>query len=49
MTLPMTETARLLEPGFSVADAGYPDFTLKDGTLTVEFTDWQERRVRVRF
>ena len=45
----MTETATLLEPGFSVADAGYPSFTLNSGILLLEFIDWQARSVRVRF
>jgi hypothetical protein len=45
----MSESAKLLEPGFSVADAEYPKFALRDGILTLEFVDWQKRRVHVRF
>lgn len=45
----MAETAKLLEPGFSVADAEYPRFALRDGTFSLEFVDWRERQVHVRF
>ena len=45
----MAESARLLEPAFSVSDAEYPQFALRDGRLVLEFVDWQERSVRVRF
>ena len=45
----MSESAKLLEPEFSVADAEYPKFALRDGRLVLEFVDWQERSVRVRF
>src|SRR5262245_11581230 len=45
----MSEIAKMLHPGFSVADAEYPRFALRDGTLTLEFTDWQKRDVHVRF
>ena len=45
----MTETATLLQPPFSVADASYPNFSLRDGQLILEFVDWRERPVHVRF
>jgi len=45
----MSESAKLIEPGFSVADAEYPKFALRDGRLILEFVDWQEQEVRVRF
>src|SRR5262245_37424374 len=45
----MNETAAILEPGFSVADAAYPAFCLRNGEVLLEFTDWRERKVRVRF
>ena len=45
----MPETAKLLQPDFSTADAEYPEFFLRDGVLVLEFTDWRERAVRVRF
>lgn len=43
------EKAIVLNPGFSVADAEYPDFTLKHDTLVVEFVDAREIPVRVSF
>jgi hypothetical protein len=45
----MGEHAHLLEPGFSVADAEYPSFVLKDGVLVLEFIDWRRHRIRVVF
>ena len=45
----MSETAKLLKPAFSTADAENPSFTLRDGTLALEFVDWQKRSVHVRF
>jgi hypothetical protein len=45
----MSESATLLEPGFSTADAGYPSFGLRDGVLVLEFIDWRERPISVRF
>ena len=45
----MSESAKLLQPGFSVADAEYPKFALQNGVLILEFLDWQESMVRVRF
>jgi hypothetical protein len=45
----MSESAKLLEPGFSTADAEYPDFALRDGVLRVEFQDWREQPILVEF
>jgi hypothetical protein len=45
----MSEKAAMLEPGFSVADATYPTFRLRDGEVVLEFTDWRDRPVRIRF
>lgn len=45
----MSERAAMLEPGFSVADATYPAFSLRDGDVVLEFADWRARSVRVRF
>jgi hypothetical protein len=45
----LMEKAIVLNPGFSVADAEYPDFTLKHDTLVVEFVDAREIPVRVSF
>jgi hypothetical protein len=42
----MGETATRLEPGFSVADATYPAFSLRDGEVLLEFEDWRERSLR---
>jgi len=38
-----------LDPGFSTADAEYPELHAVAGTLRVRFTDWQERVVTVQF
>ena len=45
----MSETAKLLQPDFSTADAEHPALALRDGLLLLEFTDWREQPVRVRF
>lgn len=45
----MAEIAKLLEPGFSTVDAEFPRFEFREGTLTLDFLDWQERAVRVWF
>lgn len=45
----MTEIAVRLYPGFTTADAEYPSFSFKDGTLDLEFLDWKEEPVSVRF
>jgi hypothetical protein len=45
----LPETARVLEPGFSTADAECPQFSLRDGVLTVEFESWEGHRLTVRF
>ncbi len=39
----------LLNPGFSTADAEYPEVHAVAGTLRVRFKDWQERYVEVQF
>ena len=38
-----------LDPGFSTADAEYPELHAAAGTLRVSFTDWQQRVVAVQF
>jgi hypothetical protein len=45
----MTEIARLIETDFSTADAEYPNFSLRNGLLVLDFVDWREWPVRVRF
>ena len=45
----MAETAKLLQPGFSTADAEYPDLTLNDGVLRLEFREWTEQVIVVEF
>lgn len=45
----MTESAKLLDPGFSTADAEYPDFALRDSRLRVRFSDWRKQLVVVEF
>lgn len=42
----MPETAVLLEPGFSTADAEYPDFALQGNTLFLDFVGWHGQHVR---
>jgi hypothetical protein len=45
----MNEFFRPIEPGFSVTDAGYPTFELRDGYLQLSFTDWREQQIHVTF
>ena len=45
----ISESAKLLQPGFSTADAKYPDIALSNGVLRVVFTDWREKRIVVEF
>lgn len=45
----MSETATMLDAGFSVADASYPAFSHREGEIELVFSDWRERPVRVRF
>lgn len=45
----MYEIAERLTPGFVTADAEYPDFSLADGTLKLEFTDHASERITVQF
>jgi RNAse (barnase) inhibitor barstar len=41
--------AQLLDPGFSTADADYPEIHLRKGDLMIRFQDWQEEIVEVWF
>ena len=41
--------AEPLQPGFSTADAEYPELRLIGGVLSVKFQDWTERTVQVQF
>ncbi len=43
------EIAKLINPGFSTADADYPDIHLLNGDLFVRFQDWQEKTIDVVF
>lgn len=43
------QIANQIEPGFSTADAEYPEIKQEDGDLTLCFKDWQERSVEVFF
>ena len=45
----MTEKAKLLNSGFSVADAEQPQFTFTGDEVVLTFTDWQENDMTVRF
>ena len=43
------ERAIILEPGFSTADADYPDICDTEAGLLVKFNDWQENNIEVLF
>ncbi len=43
------EQAKLIQPGFSTADAEYPDIHQEDGDVVLKFIDWQENLVEVFF
>ncbi|WP_036254426.1 hypothetical protein [Methylobacter sp. BBA5.1] len=43
------ETAKLIQPGFSTADAEYPEIHQEDGDVTLKFKDWQENQIEVFF
>lgn len=45
----MKETARLLNTSFSTADAEEPKFYYDDRVLILEFTDWNERQIKIKF
>jgi hypothetical protein len=45
----MTERAIRLETWFSTADAEYPGFSLRDGTLVLEFIDWRDQAISAEF
>ncbi|RBP47545.1 hypothetical protein DES53_101342 [Roseimicrobium gellanilyticum] len=43
------ETAELIEPGFTVADANRPDLTTTEGNLRIHFTQWNDEPTQVLF
>ena len=43
------QRVELIQPGFSTADAEYPELELARGVLTVSFRDWSEKPIRVQF
>lgn len=43
------QIANKIDPGFSTADAEYPEIKQEDGDLTLRFKDWQENTVEVFF
>jgi hypothetical protein len=45
----MTERATRLETWFSTVDAEYPSFSLRDGTLVLEFIDSGEQAISAEF
>jgi len=46
----MEETFEIAEVGFSTADADYPTISLDgSGDLSVEFEDWREKTVHLKF
>jgi hypothetical protein len=42
-------TVKLIHPGFTTADAGYPSMNFDNGNLQLRFVDWRERPVLVMF
>lgn len=47
--LPMAEHTEIVNLGFSVADAESPRLQLERQVLVLDFADWKENQVRVRF
>ena len=45
----MIQIAKLIETGFSTADAEFPEIHQVDGDVVLSFRDWQERLVEVFF
>ncbi len=43
------ERASLIKPGFSTADAEYPEIRQEDGDVVLRFKDWQQKDVEVFF
>ena len=43
------ELAKVFDPGFSTADAEYPDIGMEDGDLILRFKDWREEVIEVFF
>lgn len=43
------EIAKLIQSGFSTADAEYPQIHQEDGDVILRFKDWQEKEVEVFF
>ena len=43
------EQAKLIKPGFSTADAEYPEIRQEDGDVILKFQDWQENIIEVFF
>ncbi len=43
------ERAEIIEPGFSTADAEFPNINMDEGDLVLRFLDWQERQREVFF
>ena len=43
------ERAEIIDPGFSTADAGFPEFNMYEGDLTLKFTGWQGIQREVLF
>lgn len=43
------ETAKLIHPGFSTADAEYPEIHQEEGDVVLRFKDWRENEVEVFF
>jgi hypothetical protein len=45
----MAELIQTIETEFSIADAEYPEFTLRNSKLELSFVDWQKKPVVIQF
>lgn len=43
------ERAEIIDPGFSTADAEFPNVNMNEGDLILRFKDWQENQREVFF
>ncbi|KQV94836.1 hypothetical protein [Pelomonas sp. Root1237] len=48
-TLPLMQRIESIQPGFSTADAEYPELGLAGGVLSLTFQDWSEKPIRIQF
>ncbi|PCJ55341.1 MAG: hypothetical protein COA79_21095 [Planctomycetota bacterium] len=41
--------AKIIQPGFSTADAEYPEIIIESNGIVLKFVDWQENKVEILF